>query len=493
MPQRSIDFPMADISLGLSFDDVLLVPALSEVLPGEADLSTSVTSGIQLNLPVVSAAMDTVSEHELAIALAREGGMGVIHRACPIDDQAAMVSKVKRSESAVILKPLTVRRDYSVMRVREIMERNGFSGFPVVDEDELLVGMVTGRDVRYLDRPDAKVEDVMTPKDKLVTAPPNTSHDEARRILYQNRIEKLPLIYDDGRLAGLITGSDIEKRLTFTTAAKDGNGHLRCGAAVGVGPDCVDRGRAVIDAGADALFIDAATGHTSRVIEVVEQLRALSDIPVVAGNVVTEQGARDLVSAGVSAVKVGVGPGSICTTRVISGVGMPQFTAIRNVADYCRANGVKVIADGGIRYSGDIVKAIAAGADLVMLGSLLAGTRESPGQTVHYQGRRFKTYRGMGSIGAMKKGAGDRYSQNSSGKLVAEGVEGRVPYKGPLSDVIFQLMGGLKSGMGYVGATNLKELRERANFVRVTPGGLRESHVHDIVITEEPTNYQPLG
>lgn len=484
---------MADISLGYSFDDVLLVPALSDVLPGEADLKTKLTEDIELNLPVISAAMDTVSEHELAIALAREGGMGVIHRACPIEEQAGMVARVKRSESAVILKPHTVRREDTVQHVLDVMEQNGFSGFPVVNDDNQLLGMVTGRDIRYLDRPDALVSEVMTPKEKLVTAPPNTSHAEARSILYENRIEKLPLVNDQGQLAGLITGSDILKRATFSHSAKDSSGQLRCGAAVGVGPDCVERGKALLEAGADALFIDAATGHTSRVIDVIGQLCALSDTPVIAGNVVTEDGARDLVKAGVSAIKVGVGPGSICTTRVISGVGMPQFSAIRNVADYCRENGVKVIADGGIRYSGDIVKAIAAGADLVMLGSLLAGTRESPGQTVHFQGRRFKTYRGMGSIGAMEKGAKDRYAQNSSGKLVAEGVEGRVPYKGPLADVVFQLMGGLRSGMGYVGATSLRELRERAQFVRVTPGGLRESHVHDIVITEEPTNYQPLG
>jgi IMP dehydrogenase len=484
---------MADITLGLSFDDVLLVPALSAVLPGEADLSTYVTGGIPLKLPVVSAAMDTVSEHELAIALAREGGMGVIHRACPIDEQVTMVSRVKRYENAVILKPLTVRKQDTIDQVRQVMERNGFSGFPVVDENGKLEGMVTGRDIRYLERSDATVADVMTPLGRLITAPPHTSLEEARRVLYQNRIEKLPLVHEDGRLAGLITGSDIEKRLTYTSAAKDANGQLRCGAAVGVGPDCVDRGQALIEAGADALFIDAATGHTRHVMEVIGKLRSLSNIPVVAGNVVTREGAEDLCRAGASAVKVGVGPGSICTTRVISGVGMPQFTAIRNVADVCREKGVKVIADGGIRYSGDIVKALAAGADLVMLGSLLAGTRESPGQTVHFQGRRFKTYRGMGSIGAMQKGAGDRYGQNSSGKLVAEGVEGRVPYKGPLSDVVFQLMGGLKSGMGYVGASTLEELRERANFVRITPGGLRESHVHDIVITEEPTNYQPIS
>jgi len=483
---------MAEISLGLSFDDVLLQPAFSSVLPGEADLSTHVTAEIPLRIPVVSAAMDTVSETELAIALAREGGMGVIHRACPIDEQAGMVSRVKRSESAVIVRPLTVRKDQTVDEVRAIMAANGFSGFPVVDAAGRLEGMVTGRDVRYIDRAGARVAEVMTPRERLVTAAPSTSIEEARSILYQNRIEKLPLVDADGKLAGLITGADIEKRITFTSSAKDPEGRLRCGAAVGVGPDCVDRGQALIEAGADALFIDAATGHTSRVIEVIGKLRALSDRPVVAGNVVTLQGAKDLVAAGVSAIKVGVGPGSICTTRVIAGVGMPQFTAIRNVADYCREHGVKVIADGGIRYSGDVVKALAAGADLVMLGSLLAGTQESPGQSVYYQGRRFKTYRGMGSLGAMNKGAGDRYAQNSSGKFVAEGVEGRVPYKGPLADVVFQLMGGLRSGMGYVGANTLAELRERAQFVQITSGGLRESHVHDIVMTEEPTNYQPL-
>jgi IMP dehydrogenase len=317
--------------------------------------------------------------------------------------------------------------------------------------------------------------------------------EEARRILYQNRIEKLPLVDENGGLVGLITGSDIEKRMTFTLAAKDANGQLRCGAAVGVGPDCMERAQALLDAGADALFIDAATGHTERVIELVGKLAGLSEKPVIAGNVVTEQGALDLIEAGAKGVKVGVGPGSICTTRVIAGVGMPQFTAIQNAARACRERGVTVIADGGIRYSGDIVKAIAAGADLVMLGSLLAGTRESPGQTVHFQGRRFKQYRGMGSLGAMRKGAGDRYGQNSSGKLVAEGVEGRVPYKGPLAEVIFQLMGGLRSGMGYLGAANLKELRNGNDIVRITPGGLRESHVHDIVITEEPTNYQPAS
>ncbi|MBU6326128.1 MAG: IMP dehydrogenase [Verrucomicrobia bacterium] len=482
---------MADFPLAFSFDDILLVPARSAILPADAAIDTMLSKDISLRIPVVSAAMDTVSESELAIALAREGGMGVIHRACPIEEQAAMVSRVKRSENAVILKPFTFRKDQSVDEVRRVMEEQGFSGFPVVDAEGHLEGMVTGRDVRYIERVDVLVADVMTPRDRLVTAPPDMELEEARRILYKNRIEKLPLVDEQNRLVGLITGSDIEKRITFTNAAKDPNGQLRCGAAVGVGPEYIERAQAMIAAGVDALFIDAATGHTDRVMEVISRLRELSDRPVIAGNVVTETGARDLVSAGASAIKVGVGPGSICTTRVISGVGMPQFTAIRNVADHCHEHGVKVIADGGIRYSGDIVKALAAGADLVMLGSLLAGTRESPGQTVHSQGRRFKTYRGMGSLGAMRKGAGDRYGQNSSGKLVPEGVEARVPYKGPISDVIFQLMGGLRSGMGYVGAPDLEALRRDAKFVRITAGGLRESHVHDVVLTEEPTNYQP--
>tara|TARA_B100000941_G_scaffold240154_1_gene183509 strand:+ start:233 stop:1687 length:1455 start_codon:yes stop_codon:yes gene_type:complete len=484
---------MADLTLGLSFDDVLLVPRRSEVLPTEAALGTVLTSDISLNIPVISAAMDTVSETDLAVALAREGGISVIHRACSVEEEFDMVSRVKRSESAVIQRPMTVREGTTIADLKEVMDKQGFSGFPVVDETEVLVGMVTGRDIRHFADDKAKVEDVMTRGDKLVTGSPDTTPEVARRILYQHRIEKLPLVDGDGRLVGLITGGDIEKQITFVDAAKDPNGQLRCGAAIGVGADWKDRAEAVVEAGADALFIDAATGHTARVLEVVEELAALSDRPVVAGNVVTEQGARDLVSAGARAIKVGVGPGSICTTRVIAGVGMPQFTAIQNVAPWCRENGVCVIADGGIRYSGDVVKALAAGADIVMLGSLLAGTRESPGQTVHFQGRRFKTYRGMGSLGAMMKGSGDRYGQGASGKLVAEGVEGRVPYKGPLADVIYQLMGGVRSGMGYVGAENLEALRSQSEFVRITPGGLRESHTHDIVITQEPTNYQPIS
>lgn len=485
---------MAKISLGLSFDDVLLTPCMSAVLPGDADLRTALTDGpegIGLNIPVVSAAMDTVSETELAIALAQEGGIGVIHRNNLIEDQAAMVSRVKRSESAIIHEPYTVSKHQTVGELRFIMDQQGFSGFPVVDAEGKLEGMVTGRDVRHMADDSALISEVMTPLDRLATSHEKTDLREARDILYENRIEKLPLVDSTGKLTGLITGADIEKRITFIHAAKDPSGRLRCGAAVGVGPDCIERGQALIAAGADALFIDAATGHTTRIQEVISKLRELGDVPVIAGNVVTAEGARFLVEAGASGVKVGVGPGSICTTRVISGVGMPQFTAIQNVASYCRDQGIAVIADGGIRYSGDIVKALAAGADLVMLGSILAGTRESPGATVHYQGRRFKSYRGMGSVGAMRKGSGDRYGQNSSGKLVAEGVEGRVPYKGALSDVVFQLMGGLKSGMGYVGASDLADLRERAEFTRITSGGLKESHVHDITITEEPVNYQP--
>lgn len=481
---------MEDFTLGLSFDDVLLLPRLSSILPGEADLGSRLTNGFDLKIPVLSAAMDTVSEPELAIALAREGGLAVIHRNNPIDIQAAMVSRVKRFQNAVIPKPHTVSKDMSLEEVRAIMEDQGYSGFPVVDADNKLQGIITGRDMRSDScSRTTLVSDVMTPLDSLITAPPGTTIEEARSILYTHRIEKLPLMDAEGRLAGLITETDIQKRAMFTDASKDARGHLRCGAAVGVGPDFLDRAKALIEARADALFIDAATGHTSRVMDVVAKLRELGDIPVVAGNVVTAEGAADLIKAGVHAIKVGVGPGSICTTRIISGVGMPQFSAIQEVASVARPAGITVIADGGIRYSGDVVKALAAGADLVMLGGLLAGTEESPGKMVHYQGRHFKQYRGMGSLGAMRRGSGDRYGQNSSGKLVAEGVEARVPYKGTLADVVFQLMGGLRSGMGYVGASNLTELRDKARFVRVTAGGLKESHPHDIQITEEPINY----
>ena len=477
------------IPLGLSFDDVLLIPARSEVLPGDADVSTTLTGRIPLRIPVVSAAMDTVTEAELAIALAREGGLGVVHRNMPIDEQAAQIARVKRSENTVIPDPFTVSRTMTLAEMIRFMSDKGVAGFPVIDAEGRLEGMVTNRDIWFVENPDQRVEDVMTPLGRLITAPEGTSLEEARRILYKHRIEKLPLIDATGHLAGLITSQDIEKRQRFTNACLDTNGQLRVGGAVGVGEDALDRARALQAAGADALFIDAATGHTSRVMQVVEQIASLG-IDVVAGNVVTAEGARDLHAAGAGAVKVGVGPGSICTTRVIAGVGVPQFSAIQAVASWARENGVRVIADGGIRYSGDVVKAMAAGADLVMLGSLLAGTAESPGNLIQHQGRTFKEYRGMGSLKAMRKGSGDRYGQNSSGKLVPEGVEGRVPYRGPLRDTIFQLLGGLRSGMGYVGAGTLAELRAKARFTRITAGGLRESHAHDIVITEEPVNYQ---
>ena len=490
----SLQWNMGDTpSLALSFDDVLLLPGLSGVLPGDVEIGTSFGGSIRLNIPVLSSAMDTVTEADLAIALAREGGMGVIHRNCPIDHQAEQVARVKRSENTVIQNPHTVSPETTLGELQRLMHVKGVSGFPVVDPAGRLVGMVTSRDMWYIDDEQTPVSAMMTPLDKLATGTAATSYEEALKILYTHRIEKLPLVDADGRLAGLITKQDVVKRQTFTNAAKDANGQLRVGAAVGVGEDCVERGAALAAAGADALFIDAATGHTTRVAEVVRRLRERlgAALPVVAGNVVTADGALHLVEAGASAVKVGVGPGSICTTRVISGVGMAQFTAISEVASVCRARGVSVIADGGIRYSGDIVKAIAGGADCVMLGSLLAGTSESPGNMVKWQGRTFKEYRGMGSLKAMRKGAGDRYGQNSSGKLVPEGVEARVPFKGPLADVVFQLMGGLRSGMGYVGAGTLDELRAKARFVRITAGGLKESHPHDVVITEEPVNYEP--
>jgi len=482
---------MGEITTALSFDDVLLLPALSDMLPGEADISTWLTKDIRLNIPVLSSAMDTVTESELAIALAREGGLGVIHRNCKIDYEAEQVAKVKRSENTVILEPLTARLETPVGELHRLMRQHGVAGFPVVDDQRNLLGMVTSRDLWGVDDMDTPVSQVMTPRDRLAVGTRTTTLDEARTLLAQRRIEKLPLIDENGKLAGLITRTDIEKRAMFTAACKDSQGRLRCGAAVGVGEDCIDRGKALVAAGADALFIDAATGHTTRVASVVQRLKeAVGNVPVVAGNVVTRDGATDLIKAGVSAIKVGVGPGSICTTRVISGVGMPQFTAIQETAAVAREAGVAVIADGGIRYSGDVVKALAGGGDLVMLGSLLAGTTESPGAMVKWQGRTFKEYRGMGSLKAMRKGASDRYGQNASGKLVAEGVEARVPYKGRLAEVVFQLMGGLRSGMGYVGAKTLNELRAKARFVRITAGGLKESHPHDVTITEEPVNYE---
>ena len=479
-----------EITSGLSFDDVLLVPQQSEILPAEAQLATQVTAGIGLNIPILSSAMDTVTEDRLAIALAREGGMGVIHRNNTIAEQVKMVRRVKRSENIVVENPQTIQPDTTIADLVQLMAEKGVSGFPVVDPEGLLVGMVTRRDVWVIENEHAPVSTVMTPRDRLVTGEPGYGLDDARSILYQHRIEKLPLVDGEGKLVGLMTGADIEKSTMFGNAAKDEDGHLFSGAAIGVGPDCYDRAEALLEAGADALFIDAATGHTRTAMTVLEKVRErFTHAVVVAGNVVTEQGAADLIAAGAAAVKVGVGPGSICTTRVISGVGVPQFTAILEASKACRPKGVPLIADGGIRYSGDAVKALAAGADCIMLGSMLAGTEESPGNKILWQGREYKEYRGMGSEGAMRKGSGDRYGQNASGKLVPEGVEARVPFKGPLNQTVFQLVGGIRSGMGYVGAPDLDTLRERARFVQITVGGLKESHPHDIVITRESTNY----
>jgi IMP dehydrogenase len=484
---------MGEIPLTLSFDDVLLVPQRSGVLPGETDVSTRLTDAIRLNIPMLSSAMDTVTEADLAIALAREGGLGVIHRNLTIEAQAEMVARVKRSENSVIQKPFTARPDMTVDELQAVMAEKGVSGFPVVEPDGRLVGMVTSRDLWHVTHGGTVVAEIMTPFERLVTGSPELSVEEAMGLLHRHRIEKLPLIDGRRQLCGMVTRKDVEKRQYFTAASKSPNGQLRVAAALGVGPDARERAAALVEAGVDALSIDAATGHTERVLELVAALRAgQPGVAVIAGNVVTAAGARDLVEAGAHAVKVGVGPGSICTTRVIAGVGVPQFSAIREVAEVTRPRGVALIADGGIRYSGDIVKALAAGADCVMLGSLLAGTEESPGSMINFQGRRFKEYRGMGSLKAMRQGSGDRYNQNSSGKLVAEGVEARVPFKGSLADVVFQLTGGLRSGMGYVGARDLAELRARATFVRITPGGLKESHAHDIFITEEPVNYQTI-
>ncbi|WFB34708.1 IMP dehydrogenase [Kiritimatiellota bacterium B12222] len=481
----------ADIPEGLTYDDVLMVPQRSAILPANANVSSRLTKDIELNIPLVSSAMDTVTEDRLAIALAREGGLGVIHRNCTIEEQVTMIRKVKRSENIVIDNPQTIGPDIKLSKLIDIMGARGVSGFPVVDGEGHLLGIITRRDIGHpVPSEETIVSDVMTPRDRVVTGKPGFSLEDARAVLYKHRIEKLPLVDENDKLVGMMTGADIEKSTQYQSASKDARGHLRVGGAIGVGPDALNRAKALIDAGCDALFIDAATGHTETTMRVIREVKAaLPGCTLVAGNVVTAEGAKDLIDAGADAIKVGVGPGSICTTRVIAGVGVPQFTAIQWVAPVCREHGIPLIADGGLRYSGDVVKALAAGADLVMVGSIVAGTDESPGALVRMQGRNYKEYRGMGSTGAMKKGSGDRYGQNSSGKLVPEGVEARIPYKGSLANVVFQLIGGVRSGMGYVGANNLTELREKAKFVRITAGGLRESHPHDIFMTEEPVNY----
>ena len=478
--------------LSLTFDDVLLVPGYSEVLPADVDLSTRLHPRLQLKIPVLSAAMDTVTESEMAIALARQGGLGVIHRNMSIEEQASEVDKVKRSEAGMIVNPVTLGPDATLAEAEAIMSRYRISGVPITTEDGTLVGILTNRDIRFARDFSRPVREFMT-AERLITAPEGTTLEEAREILHKYRIEKLPLVDKQGRLRGLITYKDILKQETYPNAAKDEKGRLLVAAAVGVGEDALVRAQALVDAGVDALVIDTAHGHSARVLETLRALKHhWPEIPVLAGNVVTGEAVLALAKAGADVVKVGVGAGSICTTRVVAGVGMPQISAIWETARAAREIGVSIIADGGIKYSGDITKALAAGAHAVMLGSLLAGLEEAPGELIIYEGRHFKSYRGMGSLGAMKGRARDRYASGQGGgdKLVPEGIEGMVPYKGKLADYMFQLMGGLRSGMGYVGAANLEELWEKARFTRITNAGLIESHPHDVIITKEAPNYQ---
>lgn len=478
---------------GLTFDDVLLVPAKSEVHPREADVSTRLTRNIRINIPLVSAAMDTVTEGRLAIALAREGGIGIIHRAFSPERQAAEVDKVKKSESGMILDPITVRPTQMIYEALEIMERYHISGVPVTDEEGKLVGILTNRDLRFETKLDLPISGVMT-KDRLVTAAVGTSLDEAKEILHQHRIEKLPVVDEQFRLKGLITIKDIEKRRKYPNACKDPHGRLRVGAAVGVDEDAEVRVPLLLKAGADAIVVDTAHGHSQSVIETVRWIKqAHPQAEVIAGNVATAGGVEDLVQAGVDGIKVGIGPGSICTTRVVAGAGVPQVTAIANCAAVTDQHGIPLISDGGVKYSGDITKAIAAGAHAVMIGGLFAGTEESPGETVIYQGRSYKVYRGMGSLGAMQRGGRDRYLQEhetEEGKLVPEGIEGRVPHRGTLAATVFQMIGGLKAGMGYCGCRSVEDLRQHGRFIKITNAGLRESHVHDVIITKEAPNYR---
>ncbi len=481
----------SEIREGLTFDDVLLVPAASEVLPSETDLRTQLTTEIHLNTPLVSAAMDTVTEHETAICMARNGGIGIVHKNFPIADQAAEVDKVKRSESGMIVDPITMRPEQKIREALEVMSRFRISGVPVT-RDGKAVGILTNRDLRFVKDVSAEISTVMTSRN-LVTVPPGTTMDRAQELLHAHRIEKLLVVDDEGKLCGLITIKDIEKTERYPDACKDDFGRLRCGAAIGVGPDHLERAQALVDAGVDVVVVDTAHGHSAGVLETIRALKAhFPKLPLIGGNVATAEGTEALIKAGVSAVKVGVGPGSICTTRVIAGVGVPQFTAIRDAAEVAERAGVPVIGDGGIKYSGDVVKALAAGASTIMIGSLFAGTDEAPGEVVLFQGRSYKVYRGMGSLGAMAAGSRDRYFQSGveTEKLVPEGIEGRVPYRGSLSQSLHQLFGGLRSGMGYCGAPNLSALRRGARFVRITSAGLHESHVHDVIITKEAPNYR---
>ena len=474
---------------GLTFDDVLLIPARSDVTPNQIDLKTRLTKGITLNTPIITSAMDTVTESKMAIAIAREGGLGVIHKNMTIEQQAEEVDKVKRSENGVIANPFSLTADKTVEEADQLMGKYKISGVPIVDDNGKLIGILTNRDLRFITDFSISIADVMT-KDNLVTAPVGTTLEDAQKILMNHKIEKLPIVDDNGMLKGLITIKDIEKAVQYPNSARDAKGRLLCGAAIGVTDDVLDRAKALVDAQVDVLVLDSAHGHSANIINCVKKVKeAFPDTPVIAGNIATAEAAEALIQAGADCVKVGIGPGSICTTRIVAGIGVPQITAVYDVACVAQKYDIPVIADGGIKYSGDIVKALAAGANVVMLGSLLAGCEEAPGEMEIYQGRSFKVYRGMGSIAAMQKGSKDRYFQTGSKKLVPEGVEGRVPYKGAVSDTIFQLCGGIRAGMGYCGAPDIPTLHSTSQFVRITGAGLKESHPHDIYITKEAPNY----
>lgn len=482
---------MKPIREGLTFDDVLLVPRRSAVHPKETDVGTRFTRGVRLNIPLVSAAMDTVTGARMAIAIARQGGIGVLHKNLTIDQQAEKVDRVKRSESGLILSPVTLGPDRPIGEARRMMERYGISGVPIVDDEGILQGIITNRDLLFERDPERPIREAMT--DQLVTGEVGTTLETAERLMGEHKIEKLPIVDDEGRLRGLITVKDILKRRQFPNASKDDKGRLAVAAAVGTSPETLDRADGLVDAGVDVLVVDTAHGHSEGVLATVATIRErFADVQLVAGNVATAEGARDLIRRGVDAVKVGIGPGSICTTRIIAGIGVPQITAILDCSEVCRDAGVPLIADGGVRYTGDIVKAIAAGADSVMIGSLFAGTEESPGERMLLEGRSYKVYRGMGSMGAMAEGSGDRYFQEEpveGQKYVPEGIEGRVPYKGPLEETVFQMIGGIRQGMGYCGVGDLEALRSKTEFIRVTHAGLVEGHPHDVTITKEAPNY----
>ena len=477
----------------ITFDDVLLVPQKSNVLPREVSLKTKLTKNIELNIPLISSAMDTVTEAELAIAIAREGGMGILHKNMSIEEQANEVDKVKRNENGMISDPITLYPDSLIAEAKEIMKKYKISGLPVVSKDKhTLVGIITNRDLKYRKENNQKVYEIMTKKD-LITAAIGTTLEEAKEILLENRIEKLPIVDNDYTLKGLITIKDIDKAVEFPNACKDSSGRLRVGAAVGVGKDTIERVKALVDAGVDVITVGSAHGHSQGIIDMVKAIKANFDVEIIAGNIVTAEAARELIEAGAGAVKVGIGPGSICTTRVVAGVGVPQISAINDVYEEAKKHGIPVIADGGIKYSGDIVKAIAAGASSAMLGGIFAGTAEAPGEEVIYEGRKYKVYVGMGSLAAMKRGSKDRYFQDVEDdikKLVPEGIEGRVAFKGKMSDAIYQLIGGIRAGMGYCGAANIEELKINGKFVKITGAGLKESHPHDVNITKEAPNYQ---